>query len=579
MHHISSSSSCKALILAPLGRDAAVAARLLREAGVVSAICPSLHDLQACLGDDTCFAVIAEEALQSADLRALAAWLDAQPMWSDLPVIVLTHHSDGTSFHPDRQRLAELLGNVTLIERPFHPLTFLSLARTAYKGRLRQYEARARIEELRESEESLERRVAERTDELNRAHAAMLAEIAQREQAEEKLRQLQKMEMIGQLTGGVAHDFNNLLMAVIGNLELLRKRLPCDTTVQRLIDGAMQGARRGASLTQRLLAFARRQDLKIEPTDIALLLQGMKDLIERSLGSQIELIFRIEPDLQPVLVDANQVELAILNLAVNARDAMPNGGLLTIVVDRGSPDLPTGLAAGPFVRLAVVDTGTGMDAETLGKATEPFFSTKELGKGTGLGLSMIHGLARQLGGALRLSSELGRGTTAELWMPATSEPVAAPAPGVHQPGERPSSRLTVLVVDDDVLISMSTALMVEDLGHEVVEVNSGAQALEVLRSGRKIDLLITDFSMPKMNGALLAKAAKEIDPRLPVLLATGYAELPLGLDPGVPRIGKPYQQDQLAAAVAEACWPAAGARSAIAPFRGDAVHRSRCHEG
>jgi signal transduction histidine kinase len=515
-------------------------------------MCPTLNELQASLSEDTCFAVIAEEALRSTDLRALSAWLDAQPTWSDLPFILLTHRSEGSAFHPNTHRLSELLGNVTLIERPFHPLTFLSMARAAYKGRFRQYEARTLIEELRESEESLERRVAERTMELNEAHAAILAEMAQREQAEDKLRQSQKMEMIGQLTGGVAHDFNNLLMAVIGNLDLLRKRAPPDPTALRLIDGAMQGAQRGAALTQRLLAFARRQDLKIEPTDPAQLMQGMKNLIERSIGSQIELIMQIGPDLPPVMVDANQVELAALNLAVNARDAMPNGGQITIAIDHATSEETPGLPAGSFVRLAVIDTGTGMDSETLRKATEPFFSTKGLGKGTGLGLSMIHGLARQLGGALRLSSVVGHGTTAELWLPATTMPVAAHPTQGQVPAEAIAAKMTVLVVDDDVLISMSTALMVEDLGHDVVEVNSGSDALKILRSGRKIDLLITDFSMPKMNGAQLAKAAKEISPKLPVLLATGYAELPGGSDPGFPRIGKPFQQEQLAAAVADA---------------------------
>jgi CheY-like chemotaxis protein len=332
----------------------------------------------------------------------------------------------------------------------------------------------------------------------------------------------------------------------------LRKRLAPDPTAQRLIDGALQGAQRGAALTQRLLAFARRQDLTIEPTDSAELIQGMKDLIDRSIGSQIELIMRIGQDLPPVLVDKNQVELAVLNLVINARDAMPNGGEITIILDHEPSRQPPEFPDGDFVRLAVTDTGTGMDLETLEKATEPFFSTKELGKGTGLGLSMIHGLARQLGGALRLSSVLGEGTTAEFWMPVTTQTVSAKAMDGRDPTRADDTKLTVLVVDDDVLISMSTALMVEDLGHEVVEVNSALEALEILRSGRKIDLLITDFSMPKMNGAQLATAAKEVRPNLPVLIATGYAELPTCSGLGIPRIGKPYQQDQLAAALADA---------------------------
>ncbi len=555
MSRIPSSVRSVALILAPIGRDAAIAQQLLLEAAIRSETRATVAELQAALSDHTSFVIIAEEALHAADLRGLSAWLEAQPAWSDLPFIILAHHPHGSAFHP---RLSEGLGNVTLLERPFHPITFRSVARAAYKARLRQYEVRAHLERLQESEENLERRVVARTAELDRAHQTLLAEMQQREQAEEKLRQSQKMEMIGQLTGGVAHDFNNLLMAVIGNLDLLRKRAPDDPTTLKLMDGAMQGAQRGAALTRRLLAFARRQDLKIEPTDLGQLVHNMKNLIERSIDSQIELVMQVAPDLPPVMVDANQVELAILNLAVNARDAMPNGGQIRIEVEDVTSDHIPGLPPGAFVRLAVVDTGVGMDSETLGKATEPFFSTKELGKGTGLGLSMIDGLARQLGGALRLDSVVGRGTTAEFWMPASIMPVTCHAPATQVDEANAASKMTVLVVDDDGLILMSTAMMVEDLGHEVIDVNSGAAALEILRSDRKVDLLLTDFAMPKMNGAQLASAAKGIRPHLAVLLATGYAELPGGEGFSLPRIAKPYQQEQLAVAVAETMRASAG---------------------
>jgi signal transduction histidine kinase len=539
------------LILAPHGRDAVVAAQLLNEIGLRSSTCANLAELRDLLGEDISFVIVAEEAVCFADLRGIDAWVNTQPSWSDLAFIILTRRSNGAQFLPETPRISERLGNVTLLERPFHPLTFISVVRSAYKGRLRQYDARARLMELRESQDMLERRVAERTAELNRAYTAVLDEIAQREQTEERLRQSQKMEMIGQLTGGVAHDFNNLLMAVIGNLDLLRKRALSDPIAVRLVDGAIQGAQRGAALTQRLLAFARRQDLRVEPANLAELLSGMKDLIQRSIGSQIELTIKAPRELPRVLVDSIQIELAVLNLVVNARDAMPTGGTLTIEVDQPEHEVPSGLRSAPYLRLSVTDTGFGMDCETLRKATEPFFSTKELGKGTGLGLSMIHGLARQLGGELRLSSEVGRGTRAELWLPATSMPASESK--AEQATNLPDlpAKITVLIVDDDPLISMSTALMVEDLGHNVIEVNSGSQALDILREGRHIDLLITDFSMPKMNGAQLATAAWEICPNLPILLATGYAELPSGEDPGLPRLGKPYQQEQLAAAIAE----------------------------
>ncbi len=406
---------------------------------------------------------------------------------------------------------------------------------------------KASEEALTKLNEVLEERVAARTAELIEAHAAVLAEIEQREQAEEQLRQAQKMEMIGQLTGGVAHDFNNLLMAVLGNLDLLRKRLPDDPRTTHLISGALQGAQRGAALTQRLLAFARRQDLKVEPRNLADLVRGAADLIERSAGAQIELHWDLPRELPPALVDANQVELAVLNLIVNARDAMPDGGVLSIQVDHLESPPGDELSPGGYVRLVVSDTGKGMDATTLRKAAEPFFSTKEPGKGTGLGLSMVHGLALQLNGSLRLTSQVGLGTKVELWLPVTDMVAEEEKPAVAAPSGGATKKMTILVVDDDVLVAMSTVSMLEDLGHNAIEVNSGDRALEILRDNRPVDLLITDYAMPRMNGVQLAAAAREIRPELPILLATGYADLPTGSAIDLPTIGKPYLQDQLAA--------------------------------
>jgi len=409
-------------------------------------------------------------------------------------------------------------------------------------------------EQQRKLNEVLEERVAARTAELEAAHAVVLAEVAQREKAEEQLRQAQKLEAIGQLTGGVAHDFNNLLMAVLGNLELIRKNIGDDPRMQRLIEGAVQGARRGASLTQRLLAFARRQDLQVKPVDLRTLMADMDDLLARSIGPMVTLRRDVPEDLPPVLADANQIELALLNLAVNSRDAMPEGGTLTISLREQHVAVGGGdLDAGRYVVLSVTDTGYGMDEETLGKAIEPFFSTKELGKGTGLGLSMIHGLALQLSGHFDLQSIPGEGTTAELWIPvavAASEVSYQPAPPAQEPLEQGSKR--ILLVDDDILIAMSSADMVTDLGHEVVEVHSGAEAISVLEKGEEFDLMITDFSMPGMNGADLTIAAREIRPHLPVLLATGYADLPNGMQVDAYRLSKPYSQDQLATEIAKA---------------------------
>jgi PAS domain S-box-containing protein len=614
--------------------------------------------------------------MRPADLRPLRLWIEAQPSWSDLPFILLTHRGGPEGNH-HAARLSDILGNVSFLERPFHPVTFASLARTAFKARQRQYEAKARMEELRESEgrlatallagrlgaweydiasrtlvasplcrailglgpeepfgcddfwtaihredsdrveravrssietggdysiehrviardgtthwvqadartivdregrrvsivgvaadtterkeaevklkelnETLERRVTERTAELERTHAKVIEEIRQREVVESQLRQVQKLEMIGQLTGGVAHDFNNLLMAILGNLGLLRKHVGSDPKALRLIDGAEQGANRGASLTQRLLAFARRQSLDLAPTDIAALVRNMKELLERSIGPNVSLRFEVADEPSFAMVDANQVELALLNLVVNARDAMPEGGEIFTRVDRVRVGVGEDLAPGDYVRLTVTDTGAGMDEETLKRAIEPFFSTKELGKGTGLGLSMIHGLAVQLQGALRLESRPGAGTRAELYLPATERVEEAAAPEVRAE-HGAMRRLKVLLVDDDALVSMSTVAMLEDLGHEVLEARSGKHALELIEKAGRVDLLITDFAMPGMTGAQLAEAARRMNPDLPVLLATGYAELPDGANVKLPKIGKPYTQAQLAQEIAK----------------------------
>lgn len=663
-----------ALIHAPIGRDAQLASALLGEAGIASRIAADLPAFVAGLDEDVAFGVVTEEALRSSDLRQLSAWIAAQPSWSDLPFIILTHRGGGPERNPAAARLSEALGNVSFVERPFHVTTFVSVARSALRGRRRQYEARVRIEALDEGErrlqtalgagrlgaweldlesrtlttsptcraifghraedtftyadllssihpqdrermqqavkatietgvdyaieyrtvwpdqtvhwaeiraqlyrdrsgkavkmigvssditdrirseehqrqlnEILEERVTARTEELHKAHSAVMAEMAQRERAEQQLRQAQKMEAIGQLTGGVAHDFNNLLMAVLGNLELLRKYLETDPKALRLIESALQGARRGASLTQRLLAFARRQDLQVAPVDLGNLVRGMADLMKRSVGSGIVIDTSFPEELIVVLADANQLELALLNLVVNARDAMPAGGTIRIGLRQERQIVQEGeLVPGQYGILSVVDEGHGMDEDTLKKAIEPFFSTKELGKGTGLGLSMIHGLALQMKGAMELKSAPGLGTTAELWIPVSHDTnvsqSVAPEPVVSDL----SGSKRILLVDDDFLIAMSSADMLADLGHEVVEAHSGRTALEILRSDARFDLLITDYSMPGMTGGELAKAVRALIPDLPILIASGYAELPSEPDSGIARLGKPYSQQQLA---------------------------------
>jgi signal transduction histidine kinase len=396
-------------------------------------------------------------------------------------------------------------------------------------------------------------------------------ELARRLEAEAQLRQAQRTEALGRLTGGVAHDFNNLLMAVTASLEMLRKRLSNvagvgdDPRITRLLDNAMQGAQRGAGLTQRMLAFARRQDLKPESVHVPHLVRGMSDLLRRSLSPMVQVEIHFPMRLAPAYVDAHQLELALLNLALNARDAMGSlGGTLTIAAREAAvePDDPASLKPGFYVCVSVTDTGKGMDEATLQRATEPFFTTKGLGKGTGLGLSMVQGLAEQSGGRLVLSSRKGEGTTAELWLPrAESEDLALiPSTGADEAqagAAGPVGSYTVLLVDDDPLVLLGTASMLEDLGHAVVGTSSGWQALEYLRSVSEVDLVITDYAMPGMTGLQLAAKVKALRPDLPMIMATGYGELPDGKEPGLWRMGKPFTQVALAKALAEVCAAAA----------------------
>lgn len=525
----------RALVLAPRGRDAAVAAGMLAEAGIEAMPCASLPCLLDELNLGAAFVVVTEEAIATADLHPLSAWIEDQEEWSDLPFILITNRGGGLERNPAASRHLDVLGNVTFLERPFHPTTLVSLARSALRGRLRQYEARARLIELRESEtrfrtlfdtmdegfcviefldgphgplsdyihvqanpayerhagiknvvgQRLREMVPDEADgwvemyrkvlvtgdpirferelvatgrflelaafrvepesrrevavifqditERRRAEIALLElnetlerrvdeAIAERAAALAKLHEAQKLETLGQLTGGVAHDINNLLTPITGALDLLnRHHSGGDQRLARLIDGALQSAERARVLVSRLLGFARRQALVTVPVDIASLLEGMRDLMTSSIGSSIELKVIAPDDLPPALADANQLELAILNLCVNSRDAMPNGGVLTVAAEPAvvGPGGMANLNPGAYVRLLVIDTGGGMDEKTLAKAIEPFFSTKEVGKGTGLGLSMVHGLAAQLGGAFMLTSTPRKGTRADLYLPVT----------------------------------------------------------------------------------------------------------------------------------------------------------------
>ena len=371
---------------------------------------------------------------------------------------------------------------------------------------------------------------------------------------ETALRQSQKLETIGQLTGGVAHDFNNLLMAIRSSLDLLERRLPQgDARLAALVENAVKATERGASLTQRMLAFACKQELDPKPVDVAQLLRGMRDLIEKSIGPQIAVTLEASCE-SNAMADPNQLELAVLNLAVNARDAMDGSGELVISLDCVAEKQASDLAAGEYIRIRIQDNGAGMNAQTLAQAAEPFFTTKGIGKGTGLGLSMVHGLASQSGGTFRLSSTVGVGTTAAIYLP-----VAADAQGLDsqiRPGVAPVVRretLRILAVDDDALVLFGTLALLEDLGHTVFEAGSGAEALDVLDAEPDIDLVVTDQAMPNMTGVELARTIHERWPDLPVILASGYAEIPEGAGCHIAaRLEKPFGEDLLRAALQKA---------------------------
>jgi PAS domain S-box-containing protein len=372
------------------------------------------------------------------------------------------------------------------------------------------------------------------------------------EQARTELLQAQKLEAIGQLTGGVAHDFNNLLTAVLSSLELVRKYLPADKRIVRLIDNAEQGARRGATLTQRLLAYARRQPLKVQSIDLRAQVEGLVDLITPSLGPATRLVTRFEEPRLLAVSDPGQLETAVLNLCINSRDAMPEGGEIEISGRRvrlGAGG-PTDLPAGEYAVLAVRDQGEGMDAETLTRAAEPFFTTKGVGKGSGLGLPMVHGLAAQSGGRLSLKSEKGNGTTAELWLPAAADATVVVAPPVAEPSPPAAQHWRILAVDDDALVLMNTAMMLEDLGHTVYQASSAQAALELIEGGLELDLVVTDHAMPTMTGSQLAVVLAERRPALRLMLVTGYAELTRQAA-DLPRLSKPFSQRELAGKVAD----------------------------
>ncbi|SET24389.1 MULTISPECIES: ATP-binding protein [unclassified Pseudomonas] len=543
----------RAIVLAPMGRDGSLALMMLNEAGYAGIVASNLGALCEALHEGAGLLIIAAEALRGVDLDPLLTYLHQQPAWSDLPIVLMTHH--GGTEQNGSSHLSGLLGNVTFLERPFHPVTLISLVSTALRGRRRQYEARDRLIDLSESElrlqrtlETLEQQVEERT--------------AQLRSNEEALRQSQKMEAVGQLTGGIAHDFNNMLTGIIGSLELLRRRVSRGKLddLDSLIDLGVTSANRAAGLTHRLLAFSRRQSLDSKPVQINRLVTSMGELLQRSINESIRLDMRLATDLWTAEADPNQLESALLNLVINARDAMPGGGSLSVeTTNRHLDSVFTAaygtLKPGDYVELSVSDTGCGIPESVMGRVFDPFFTTKPIGQGTGLGLSMIYGFARQSHGHVTIHSEVGKGTTVSLFLPRFIGEVVADA--VVDPALLPFANAgeTVLIVEDDPAVRVLVSAVLKELGYGYVEAVDANSAVPIIESEQRIDLMISDVGLPGMNGRQLAEIGRQIRPQLKVLFITGYAEHAAVrggfLDPGMQLITKPFTFDLLTAKVRE----------------------------
>ncbi|WP_430912079.1 ATP-binding protein [Methylobacterium sp. sgz302541] len=532
----------RVLILAPQGRDAGLAHRLLVDAGLGALIVQDVPAMVQALSESAGAVLMAEEAVRTADLSGLSRWIGEQPAWSDMPFILLTRQG-GVDRNPIAERLSRVLGNVSFLERPFHPTTLISVVVTGLRGRRRQYEARARLEDLRAREAQLR--------ELNATLESRVArEVEERTLTEEALRQSQKMEAVGQLTGGVAHDFNNLLTIIRSSVDFLRRPDLPEERRRRYMDAVSDTVDRAAKLTGQLLAFARRQALKPETFDVGMCLRGVADMLDTVTGARIRVVADLPDDPCFIRCDRSQFETAVVNMAVNARDAMEGEGTLTLRLSCDAPMPAIRGHAGSracFSAVSLTDTGSGIAPEQLRRIFEPFFTTKEVGKGTGLGLSQVFGFAKQSGGDIDVVSALGTGTTFTLYLP-QAEP---PAEGVRE--TEPADPATdgagrrILVVEDNVEVGRFATQILQDLGYATEWAANAEAALERLGpDGGGFDAVFSDVVMPGMGGIALAERLRGRIPHLPVVLTSGYSHvLAEEGTHGFELLHKPYSAGQL----------------------------------
>lgn len=536
----------RVLVLAPTGRDAEAIVDVIGRANIPAVCCSDIGSLIRALCEGAGSVFIAEEALRKG-MDTLRAWLESQPAWSDLPIVVLSSRVDEPAIRMWRQRIIASLRNVTLLERPMQAVTMISTLSFALKSRRRQYEVREHLAAQELAAEHLEDLVHVRTLELQRANQLLQEQMEERERMADQLRHAQRMEAVGQLTGGIAHDFNNLLMVISGGLTMLERR---PDRQGEILDAMKKAAARGAGLTHQLLAFSRRQALKPEPIDLKTYFSELANLLDRSLRGDVEVVTEIAPDVWPISADAGELQLAIMNLTVNARDAMPEGGHIVIKVTN-QPHRETDPLGTDFVCISVIDQGVGMTPETLNNVFEPFFTTKEIGKGSGLGLAQVHGYVTQSGGSVEISSSVGKGTTVSLFLPRSEQapPTAQKAAIQREDSRRSNGR--VLIVEDDGQIAELVTEMMAELGYQVTRASTASEALDLLRAD-KVDMVFSDVMMPGgMDGLQMSREIRQRYPHVPVLLTSGYAEVIRRTMSAtdVRILAKPFQLEELGAAL------------------------------